>query len=63
MVRANAPKRSVDNPQDPMMGRTMEASNFIDCYEILEISPNADSETIDRMYRYLGPRPNKIIAV
>ncbi len=31
-------------------------SEFIDCYEILEISPNANSETIERMFRYLAGR-------
>jgi curved DNA-binding protein CbpA len=34
----------------------METSNFIDCYEILEISPNADLGTIERMFRYLAQR-------
>jgi len=34
----------------------METSNFIDCYEILEISPNADSGTIERMFRYHAQR-------
>ena len=34
----------------------MEASTFIDYYEILEISPNANSGTIDRMFRYLAQR-------
>jgi curved DNA-binding protein CbpA len=34
----------------------MEASGFIDYYEILEISPNANSETIERMFRYLARR-------
>jgi curved DNA-binding protein CbpA len=29
---------------------------FTDYYEILEISPNATSETIDRMFRYLARR-------
>ncbi len=29
---------------------------FTDYYEILEISPNADSETIDRIFRYLALR-------
>jgi curved DNA-binding protein CbpA len=33
----------------------MEAT-FIDYYEILEISPNANSETIDRIFRYLAQR-------
>jgi curved DNA-binding protein CbpA len=32
----------------------MEA--FTDYYEILEISPNANSETIDRIFRYLAQR-------
>ena len=34
----------------------MEASKFIDYYEILEISPNANSGTIERMFRYLARR-------
>jgi curved DNA-binding protein CbpA len=34
----------------------MEASNFVDYYEILEISPNANSGTIERMFRYLAQR-------
>jgi curved DNA-binding protein CbpA len=34
----------------------MEASMFIDHYELLEISPNANSETIDRIFRYLAQR-------
>jgi curved DNA-binding protein CbpA len=29
---------------------------FIDYYEILEISPNANSETIERIFRYLAMR-------
>src|SRR5262245_3430638 len=36
--------------------RLMETSKFIDYYEILEISPNANSGTIDRMFRYLAQR-------
>ncbi len=31
-------------------------SNFVDYYEVLEISPNANSETIERMFRYLALR-------
>jgi curved DNA-binding protein CbpA len=39
------------------MGRhMMEASNFIDYYEILEISPNANSGTIERIFRYFAQR-------
>ena len=34
----------------------MEASMFTDYYEILEISPNANSETIERIFRYLALR-------
>jgi curved DNA-binding protein CbpA len=34
----------------------MEASMFSDYYEILEISPNANSETIDRVFRFLAMR-------
>jgi len=33
-----------------------EASQFSDYYEILEISPNANSGTIERMFRYLAQR-------
>jgi curved DNA-binding protein CbpA len=39
-----------------MLNNTMEGSTFTDCYEILEISPNANSETIDRIFRYLAHR-------
>ena len=34
----------------------MDASTFIDYYEILEISPNANSETIERIFRYFAMR-------
>jgi curved DNA-binding protein CbpA len=34
----------------------MEASSFTDYYETLEISPNANTETIDRIFRYLAQR-------
>jgi curved DNA-binding protein CbpA len=34
----------------------MEASTFTDYYEVLQLSPNADSETIDRIFRYLAQR-------
>src|SRR5262245_34311954 len=33
-----------------------DASMFTDYYEILEISPNATSETIERMFRHLALR-------
>ena len=33
-----------------------KASTFTDYYEILEISPNASSETIERIFRYLAQR-------
>jgi curved DNA-binding protein CbpA len=39
-----------------LQGDMMEASQFIDYYEILEISPNATSETIDRIFRYFAQR-------
>ena len=35
---------------------SLEASTFTDYYEILEISPNANSETIGRIFRYLAQR-------
>jgi curved DNA-binding protein CbpA len=34
----------------------METSMFTDYYEILEISPNANAETIERVFRYLAMR-------
>ena len=34
----------------------MENGSFIDCYEILQVSPNADHETIERVYRLLARR-------
>ena len=34
----------------------MKASMFTDYYEILEISPNANSETIERIFRYFAQR-------
>src|SRR5271163_3429549 len=34
----------------------MESSEFVDYYEILKISPNADSGAIERMFRYLAQR-------
>ena len=34
----------------------MERAEFIDFYEVLEISPNANSETIDRIFRYFAQR-------
>jgi curved DNA-binding protein CbpA len=34
----------------------MESTAFIDYYEALEISPNANSETVERMFRYLARR-------
>ena len=34
----------------------MEASKFIDYYELLEISPNANSGTIERVSRYFAQR-------
>jgi curved DNA-binding protein CbpA len=34
----------------------MEASEFVDYYETLEISPNANSGTIERMFRFLAQR-------
>ena len=33
-----------------------EASSFMDFYEILEISPNANSGTIERVFRHLAQR-------
>ena len=30
--------------------------DFVDCYEILQLSPNADFVTIERVFRFLGER-------
>ena len=40
----------------PGWGKYVAASEFIDYYEILEISPRANSETIERMFRYFAQR-------
>jgi len=34
----------------------MSNQEFLDLYEVLEVSPNANSETIERVFRYLGQR-------
>ncbi len=34
----------------------MAASDFIDYYEVLEISPNANRDTIERIFRYFAQR-------
>ena len=34
----------------------MLQGSFLDLYEILQISPNADIETIERVYRLLAKR-------
>src|SRR5687767_7425753 len=34
----------------------MEDRPFIDYYEVLQLSPNADSETVQRVYRLLAQR-------
>jgi len=34
----------------------IEVSKFVDYYETLEISPNANSGTVERMFRYLAQR-------
>jgi len=34
----------------------MAKQEFADYYEILEVSPNANSETIEKIFRYLAPR-------
>ncbi len=37
-----------------MPNHVLEGPTFTDYYEILEISPNANSETIERIFRYLA---------
>ena len=39
-----------------MTNHILEGPRFSDYYEILEISPNANSETIERIFRYLAMR-------
>ncbi len=34
----------------------MKSAEFIDYYEVLEVSPNANSETIEKIFRYLAHR-------
>jgi curved DNA-binding protein CbpA len=34
----------------------MTQESFVDYYEVLQVSPNADQETIERMYRFLAKR-------
>ena len=34
----------------------MQNKEFQDHYEVLEVSPNANSETIERIFRYLATR-------
>jgi len=40
----------------PERGKTVAAPEVLDYYETLEISPNANSETIERMFRYFAQR-------
>jgi curved DNA-binding protein CbpA len=34
----------------------MNANKFVDYYELLQLSPNADTETIDRIFRHLAKK-------
>lgn len=34
----------------------MSANEFVDYYELLQLSPNADTETIERIFRYLAKK-------
>ena len=38
------------------LSRPANASDELDCYEIMQLSPNADAETIHRVYRILAQR-------
>jgi hypothetical protein len=38
------------------MTRMTDEDGWVDYYEILQLSPNADSETVDRVYRMLAKR-------
>lgn len=49
---ADAQARSSANTRDG----DMQTSDFVDYYELMEISPNANEETIERIFRYLGQR-------
>ena len=34
----------------------MRAKEFVDYYELLQLSPNADTDTIERMFRHLAKK-------
>ena len=34
----------------------MDAKEFVDYYELLQVSPNADTDTIERMFRHLAKK-------
>ena len=34
----------------------MNADEFVDYYELLQLSPNADAETIERVFRHLAKK-------
>jgi curved DNA-binding protein CbpA len=34
----------------------MNKSEFVDYYELLQLSPNADTESIDRLFRHLAKK-------
>ena len=46
----------VETPRSPCPPeeKPVPASSFIDYYECLQLSPNADQETIERVYRLLA---------
>jgi len=57
-ARAAARRRpnEIKKRQNHKLGDVVERAQFIDFYEVLEISPNANSETIDRIFRYFAQR-------
>ena len=38
----------------PRGGWQVDATTFIDYYELLQVSPNADEDTIQRVFRHLA---------
>jgi curved DNA-binding protein CbpA len=55
-VQLDAATPSIAHYSSFMHSHIMEASMFTDHYETLEISPNANSETIERIFRHLALR-------
>jgi hypothetical protein len=55
VYRTGCSYESAPRPQ-PGESKTKADSSLLDLYEVLQISPSADSDTIHRVYRYLAQR-------